>query len=362
MGIAWKKNWDETKQNFRDWWNHNGLVIGMWGAPFADRPHEEIEPPVLLSRATEAFYANTEGRALMNHYNLSKQIFSADMMPIADTMIGPGSLALYLGSFPAFTEDTVWFRPILQDELQPEKLSPIAFNPENRWWRIQEETIKRCLELSRGKYIVGCPDLVENIDILASLRDTTTLLMDMVERPDWVIEKLKEINRVYFDVYNRIYDLIKLEDGSSAFEAYKLWGPGKTAKVQCDISAMFSPAMFERFVVPPLREQCEWLDYSMYHLDGNECLRHLDLLLDIEALDAIEWTPSPETVPGGNAAWYDLYRKILDSGKSVQVYMVWPDEIVPLLDAIGGRGVYILGLFSDEAEVDRVLESVEQFR
>lgn len=57
-----------------------------------------------------------------------------------------------------------------------------------------------------------------------------------------------------------------------------------------------------------------------------------------------------------------LYRKILDSGKSVQVYMVWSDEIVPLINETGGRGVYILGLFKDEAEVDGVLKSVEQFR
>ena len=59
--------------------------------------------------------------------------------------------------------------------------------------------------------------------------------------------------------------------------------------------------------------------------------------------------------------WYDLYRKILDAGKSVQAYMICPDEIVPLLDAIGGRGVYVLALFSSDAEVERILKRVEQY-
>jgi hypothetical protein len=184
----------------------------------------------------------------------------------------------------------------------------------------------------------------------------------MIERPAWVSEKLHEINRAYFEVYDRIYDMIKLEDGSCAFEAYKLWGPGKTAKVQCDTATMFSPAMFRQFVVPSLREQCGYLDHSMYHLDGNEQFCHLDALLEIEELDAIEWTPNANLPLGGDPQWYDLYRRILAAGKSVQVYFVWAREVVPLLDAIGGEGVYVLGLFRDEAEVEKVREGIEQFR
>ena len=41
---------------------------------------------------------------------------------------------------------------------------------------------------------------------------------------------------------------------------------------------------------------------------------------------------------------------------------MWPQQIVPLLDAIGGKGVYILGIFQDQAQLESVLKSVEQFR
>ncbi len=43
------------------------------------------------------------------------------------------------------------------------------------------------------------------------------------------------------------------------------------------------------------------------------------LLLAIEPLDAIEWTPQAGIEPGGNRRWHDLYRRILAAGKSVQV-------------------------------------------
>src|SRR5690606_29338360 len=134
------------------------------------------------------------------------------------------------------------------------------------------------------------------------------------------------------------------------YNAFYLWGPGKTAKVQCDTSAMFSPAMFERFAVPFLEQQCRWLDYSLYHLDGTQAIQHLDALLAIEPLRAIEWTPQAGIETGGNARWYDLYRRILAAGKAVQVVNVEHHEIEPLLDAIGTNGVYILTTFEGEED------------
>jgi hypothetical protein len=167
---------------------------------------------------------------------------------------------------------------------------------------------------------------------------------------------------VWFEAYQRIYDIIRLEDCSSAYGAFRLWGPGKVAKVQCDPAAMFSPDMFLRFVVPGLTEQCEWLDHSMFHLDGTQAMCHLDSLLDIQALDAIEWTPQAGIERGGNPRWFDMYRKILDAGKAVQVVGISADEVIPLLDAIGGKGVYVLTSFDSYDEADRLMEEVKAYR
>jgi hypothetical protein len=210
--------------------------------------------------------------------------------------------------------------------------------------------------------VVGCPDLVENIDIVAALREPQLLLMDMIERPEWVEEKVWEVNEAFFEAFDRIYEMIKLDDGSSCFWAFHLWGPGKTAKVQCDTAAMFSPRMFSRFVVPALTAQCEWLDHSMFHLDGHQCIRHLDLLLEIEALDAIEWTPDPQVPQGGDPEWWPMYRRILEAGKSVQAVGVKAGEVEPLLDAVGGKGMYIHTAVEGEEELAKLLRVVEAYR
>ena len=367
MEVAWKQNWDETRRHFTDWWHHEGLVVSTWtmpaiGGPCADSPHETVEPPASVPRTDERYYSDTAARAQRNHHFLSLLDYPLDLFPIADTDAGPGSLALCLGSEPDLAPDTVWFRPTMQDEPEPERLQPVRFDPENRWWKIHEATVRDCAELARGKYLVGCPDLVENIDVLASLRGMTNLFLDMYDRPGWVTEKLAEINQAYFEVYDRIHDIISLEDGSSAFCAYQLWGPGKTAKVQCDAAALISPDLFSKFTVPFLREQCAFLDYSMYHLDGTEQFCQLDALLEIEELDAIEFSPNAKLPFGGDPQWFDLYRRILDAGKSVQVYLVLARQVLPLLDAIGGDGVYVLGLFGNQADIDTASSTVEQFR
>jgi len=360
MSVLWKSNWNETRQHFIDWWKHRGLVLGMWGAPRAEKPHAGLPdpgPPPLAEA-----YTDPELRARLNEFGLAHGDFPADCLPLASADLGPGSLCLYVGAEPEFTPQSVWFRPSLRDVMDPEKSPPLKFDPENRWWKLTEATVRAHVKRADGRYFAACPDLAENLDILSALRGPQTAMMDMIERPDWVRAKLAEINAVFFDAYQRIHDIIRLPDGSSCFGAFALWGPGKTVKVQCDAAAMISPKMFAEFVVPPLVEQCAWLDHSMFHLDGTQCLDKLEALLDIAALDAIEWTPQAGIEQGGSPRWYPLYRRVLAAGKSVQVVGVEPDEIIPLLDAIGGEGVYVMTVFRNRVAAEAILERVEPYR
>ena len=362
--VAWKSNWDDTKKHFVDWWSQEGLVLAAGGHFPAAPPHEEIEDPGCRPRGygDEEFCSNPNLRAKFECHRLSRRLYPWDDMPLAGFDLGPGTLSVYLDAKPVF-DGTVWYEPWITDE-DPSGYPPLRFDPEHDWWKITEASAKVCAGLAKGKYIAACPDLIENIDTLAALRGTNQLLIDLSDRPEWVHEKLAEINQVWFEVYQRIYDIIKLGDDSSAFGAFAIWGPGKTAKVQCDASAMFSPATFDRFVVPAMTEQCEWLDHSMFHLDGSQCLCHVDSLLGIEALDAIEWTPDPNVPPGGDPRWYDLYRRILDAGKSVQAIGLKAEEVVPLLDALGGKGMYILGVsgIDNLEEAGKLMLTIDQYR
>lgn len=354
MGKLWKDNWEETKKHFNGWWDHTGMVVYLGGkVNQLSKPHAVFPDPGPASSIKDR-YVNPEWLAKHWKYRLSRENFIADNLPLASTNIGPGSLALYLGAEPGFAEDTVWYKPMISD---PEKSPALKFDPENKWWNVQLDIIRRIKDLSEGNYFVGFPDIIENLDILSAMRDPQPLMTDMCDRPEWVKEKISEINKAFFQTYQIIYEMIKLEDGSSCFGPFELWAPGKVAKVQCDASAMFSPSMFEEFVLPGLSEQCDWLDHSMYHLDGTQCICHLDLLLSIKGLDAIEWTPQAGLPGGGDKRWWDLYKRILKGGKSLQAIAVDPKDVKPMLDAIGTKGVYLqIGPVNTMKEAEEILK------
>ncbi len=294
--LAWKEDWAQTQQNLIRWWQRQGLAIFLTAERSVPRePIEKpYEPPDIADQWLNPLY-----RCGMAEYEMSRKDFLLESFPYFDTQIGPGSLGIILGSKPLYVEGTVWYEPIIDD---PEGYGTIRFNPQNNLvWDQHVAMFDEGLRRSNGRYLVGMPDLIENLDTLAAIRGDNALLLDLIERPEWVEEKLAEINLAYYTVFDILFEKIKGPEGGNAFSAFTIWGPGKTAKLQCDISATLSPRMFKRFVVPYLTEQCRWLDYSLYHLDGTTCLQHVDLLLGIDALDAIEWTPQAG-LPGGGCS------------------------------------------------------------
>jgi corrinoid protein of di/trimethylamine methyltransferase len=91
-------------------------------------------------------------------------------------------------------------------------------------------------------------------------------------------------------------------------------------------------------------------------------MHHLDALLEIKELNAIQWTPGVGEPQGGSPKWYDLYKKILAGGKSIMACWVTLDELRPLLDNIGGDGVHIEMDFHNEREVEQAMEIVDDFQ
>ena len=360
--MKWKPDWPEARENHIRWWLGEGMVL--WLTAPRRQPIEPIAEPVrpdgLRSSWTDPKY-----RCDAAEYHMSRTAFYAEAFPFLDAQIGPGSLGTFLGAEPGFAETTVWYEPCIDE---PDTYGSIRFEATgNKWLDAHLALIDEALRRADGRYLVGMPDLIENLDTLAAMRGNEAVLIDLVERPGWVIDRIAEINEAFFAAFDLIFDRIRDEDGGNVFSAFDPWGPGKTAKVQCDIACMLSPAMFRRFVVPALSAQCQWLDYSLYHLDGEDAMQHLDCLLEIEPLDAIEWTPrmlytGSANEAGGSPKWYDLYRRIKEGGKGVQAIAVRPDQVVPLLDAVGPAGMYVSVGAPDEKAAEKLLKDTEPFR
>jgi hypothetical protein len=350
---TWKENWEESKRRYVDWWNHKGILLTMW-EHFQDpqmAPHAEVKaPPRPVDNNQRCF--DPVWRAQHLDWVMAHSSFMADIPPVANTELGPGSLAAILGSRLEGGDDTIW---IHQPENPP--YDDIAFDAGSAGWLLHKQLLEAVKAKAQGHYYVGMPDLMEGLDVLASLRGTDSVLMDTMMQPELLDKQLQQVNDIYFKVFDELYNIIREDDGM-AFCYFSIWGPGKVSKLQSDISIMISEDDYRRFVQPYIRQQTEFLDYSLYHLDGVGAIRHLPALLEIEKLNAIQWTPGVGEPQGGDPKWYDLYKQIIDGGKSVEINWVKPEEVKPLLGAIGRDGIQLNVDFHTEDEVKQVQDLI----
>jgi len=246
---------------------------------------------------------------------------------------GPGIIAGYLGArvIPV-PDETVWFEPGGPSSIEELRL---AHDPDNIWWRRVRELTRVAVARWGDRVTVGHTDLGGNLDILAHLRTTHQLLLDLCDAPDEVARLAGEITRLWLAYYADLNGIIA-QGGRGTTNWARVWSPKRTYMLQCDFSYMISPAMFERFVMPDLEACCARLDHSFYHLDGEGQLSHLDLLLALEPLAGIQWVPShgwrdPKT-------YLPILKRIRDGGKLCQPWGVTPEAACVIVRALGGRG------------------------
>ena len=355
MMKTWKPNLEETKKRYVDWWNHKGIILNMW-EHFQEGviPHADVPAPQPYRDLNQRWF-DPAWRADYLDWYVAHSSLMADILPVANTQLGPGSLAAILGGVFEGGEDTIWIHP------DPNYTDDITFDPNHPNYLLHKNLLKACKQKAQGHYYVGMPDLMEGLDVLAAIKGTDKVLLDTVMQPELLEHQMQQINDIYFQVFDELYDIIR-EGDEMAFCYFSSWAPGKMSKLQSDISTMISVDDYRRFVQPFIREQCQKIDYTLYHLDGVGAMHHLDALLEIEELNAIQWTPGVGEPQGGSPKWYDLYRKILAGGKSIMACWVTLDELKPLLDHIGGEGVHIEMDFHNEREVEQAMRIVEEYQ
>jgi hypothetical protein len=119
---------------------------------------------------------------------------------------------------------------------------------------------------------------------------------------------------------------------------------------------MVSSKAFRDFFLPPLVETMRTVDHRIYHLDGPGAIHHLDTLLELPELHAIQWVPDAG-VTGRIMQWVPLIKRVQSKGKGIVVY-VGPEEVESLLREVRPEGLCISTNCGTEAEARELLKFV----
>jgi len=354
--MLYKEDWERSKQRFEALWNRElvdrccvSVVAPKKCGSFA----EEIVPENYRDRVR--YWTDPEWILNRNVQRMENTYFGGDAIPMIWLNVGPCGLAADFGSEYTFAEKTTWFDAVLPDGYT----KPLSFNPQSKLLNITKELATHFSKEGKGKFFVSMPDNTSAIDTMAHIRGSENVLEDFITEPDNLKAALKIVTKAWLDTNEFFYDITtQCNEGGTCVGWLNTWAPGKHAQIQCDISVMISPCTFEEFIFEELEQACKSMEYSLYHFDGIEQLRHLDILLTIKELDMIQWTsvvgqpPPTEFIPA--------LKKIQAAGKCLLINTT-PDNIKPLLSNLSPRGLYFVTGTSTEEEARDLVKMVEVY-
>ena len=300
-------------------------------------PKDPLHPFVAEPTGDETWYMDGECLLRRHLERFEKTYFAGDALPFVFPYFGTGGHAKYFGEdVPVkYDKDTIWIDPFLDScaDLRPADLS------RSTYFKRECDVMRYLVEESRGRFLVSMPDNCGSYDALAQLRGSENLLMDFYDEPeaveqagDLVVDCLRQSCEVMFDI-------IRDNNGGSTHSWMNLHSTGRIMQLQCDLSVMMSPAMYDRFIMRELRGTLGSLDNAAYHIDGQEQIRHLDLLLSLDGIDTFQWTPVAGQPPV--TAFFPVLQKIQAAGKGL-VLIISKDQLRPVMENLSSPGLMLI--------------------
>jgi len=313
--MRYKENLEDAKRYWR----------AFWQKEIIDRPVMCITAP---KRGVEdARYGLTPA---MNYFacmydewdlhlpkleaSMASTWYGGEAMPWQEITLGPDVYAAFLGARLEAQRDgyTSWSVPIWDTlegrEITLDRSANGAFETVRRVYR-------KLADWSEDKCLLGMLDYHSQLDALCALRNPMDVCYDLFDSPEEVQRILDAIADTYVPIFEALYADGRMEQRGSIGWAPLYLEQGRFAVVSCDYSCLLSPELGKTFFLPYVRQEVEYLDHCVYHLDGKMVLVHLDELLAIPGIDCFQWVPG-EGQPR-SVEWLPLLQKIQAAGKSV---------------------------------------------
>ena len=341
---------EEQKQQYHAFWNRQNtgratLYLNSWDG----------SPAFAAPRDAEQKWGDMPYREQATVYQMQHTRYHIDGFPSVFTNFGPGSLAACIGGNYHFAPDTVWFD---NDRTEWDEIPAPELLENSEMYRMIEDMTQRLLS-HKDLLITSISDIGGTFDIIASMRGTENLLYDLYDQPDQIkayCKKLQPVWRAYFERYSS--RLLREQGAMTSWQP--VWSDKTYYPLQCDFCAMLSPQMFDEFILPDLAYQMSYMDNAIYHLDGPGELPHVDSLLSLPRLSAIQWTSGDGNAPLTDPCWFPLYQKIIAAGKGL--ILLGPDVagLENLFKHVSQKGMFISAGVRDEQEANEIADMAKK--
>ena len=128
---------------------------------------------------------------------------------------------------------------------------------------------------------------------------------------------LRLANENFLPVFDHYDDVLKAH-GQLSITWMGIPSRGKMHIPSCDFTALTSTEAFCEFYLPTLQNEVRHMTHNIFHVDGKGMLRHLDHILSIPQIQAIQWVQGVgDDLP--ILQWLPVIKRIQAAGKGVVV-------------------------------------------
>lgn len=354
--VQYKPDWREARQRMTAWWEGKKTDRALARIQV---PKKHVRPAYDTRLPQKFADPDTVFRNL--ELLLTSTYWAGEAFPVHQVYLGAMFMCTYFGCEPKFHKGGAWYSSPFTCW---EDIADLDFDPQNRWYRFVSDLTAQSARRAQGRYLTSVSGISASFDLFVELCGAEETLVAMSEKPAEVKRVRDRIIEWGKQTYDERYGLVApFQEGS--IDGMGIWAPGRVRYVQCDLCAMISPQMFDDLVLPEIRAFTEHVDYGIYHLDGEEQVRHLNSLLTLDALKVIQYVPSAakpsaEGFHRDPMEWIDVFRRIQDAGKKLWISCP-PQRIRPLFEKISPEGVFlwVVGC-KDEQETDNVLRELDR--
>jgi hypothetical protein len=369
---------EKTGMKLKEWWN-----VELEGMPqfelamqrvYAWYDNEIIDrPPVrfiahnafleaskqdisgLSDQEKEAWWFDVELQVDLFAKSVEGRRFQAETFPVFFPNLGPDVYAAFYGARLIFGEVTSWSIPLVKDW---EQVDDLHFDPQNIYFKKLEQLTQYALERCPGKFLVGYSDLHPGLDCVAAWRDPQQLCYDLVDSPEQV-KRLAEKAVADFEWIYQHFDRMLKSAGQLSASWMGIPSFGRMHIPSCDFSAMISQEHFQEFGLPLLKREVLTMDHNIFHVDGKGVARHLETILSVPGVHAIQWVQGVgDDYP--ILQWRPLIRDLQSRNMPVIVDLS-PSELDEFTSSMDPHGIFLWVATTSEEEELEILKRIERW-
>jgi hypothetical protein len=313
-------------KRYETWWNQGVLDRPLFAASVPAEARRETSKHLELLGSPEEWFEATLA-------DLKAIRWIGDALPNIRVDFGPVMLGGLLGAETEFGSDTTWTHAFIDDDWS--NAPDWSIREDTPFWKLLVRLMRMVSRDAAGRYLVRTPDLGGSADVLLNLRGSGPLCIDVLEKPDVVGEAADAIYPSWRRGFTECYR-VALSEGAGLIHWIGLWSDEPYMIPACDFNYLIGPEPFERIFLPDIARQAATAGRAVFHLDGPGATRHIDALLDIPEMKAVQYVPgagTPSALP-----WIEMLRKIQSTGRSLVVCCP-PTEVLRLTELLRPEGL-----------------------